>query len=129
MTMDRAAEARGGPASLADLAGYSGLEYGKCDPYEAAAVLITDLRLEPLAEAPSHSETEANLLTGDGSNFDGFSELSLIYIVFPSDFDSAIPRFESWRPSQAPPPSKVTPLPVRTPVLPGTYRMRLSLAD
>jgi len=30
-----------------------------------------------------------------------FSECSLILRGFQSDFDSAIPRFESWRPSQS----------------------------
>jgi hypothetical protein len=35
-----------------------------------------------------------------GGNFASFSECALISQENYSDFDSAIPRFESWRPSQ-----------------------------
>jgi hypothetical protein len=41
-----------------------------------------------------------NLLIDNGSNFAIFSERALILLSNWSDFDSAIPRFESWRPSQ-----------------------------
>jgi hypothetical protein len=59
----------------------------------------------PLSGAPSpagarHSEMTANLLTGNEPNFRDFSEWALIDHANKSDFDSAIPRFESWRPSQ-----------------------------
>ena len=47
-----------------------------------------------------HSEMPANLLKGKRPNFRDFSERPLINHANPSDFDSAIPRFESWRPSQ-----------------------------
>jgi len=46
------------------------------------------------------SEMTANLLIGLRSNFRIFSECALINNVNHLDFDSAIPRFESWRPSQ-----------------------------
>jgi hypothetical protein len=39
-------------------------------------------------------------LNGLGSNFGDFSERALINNAIHLDFDSAIPRFESWRPSQ-----------------------------
>jgi hypothetical protein len=42
----------------------------------------------------------ANLLTGNEHNFRDFSEWTLIDHANQADFDSAIPRFESWRPSQ-----------------------------
>jgi hypothetical protein len=42
----------------------------------------------------------ANLLIVWGSNFRDFSECALINKQNHLDFDSAIPRFESWRPSQ-----------------------------
>jgi hypothetical protein len=47
-----------------------------------------------------HFEIVANLLIDNGSNFPIFSERGLISKEKWSDFDSAIPRFESWRPSQ-----------------------------
>jgi len=47
-----------------------------------------------------HSEMSANLLIGRRSNFSDFSERALINNGNHLDFDSAIPRFESWRPSQ-----------------------------
>jgi hypothetical protein len=46
------------------------------------------------------SEMPANLLKGKRHNFRDFSERALIDHANQSDFDSAIPRFESWRPSQ-----------------------------
>jgi hypothetical protein len=45
------------------------------------------------------SETRPNLLMLLGLNFAIFSELLLMAKENCSDFDSAIPRFESWRPS------------------------------
>jgi hypothetical protein len=42
----------------------------------------------------------ANLLTGNELNFRDLSEWALIDHADQVDFDSAIPRFESWRPSQ-----------------------------
>jgi len=45
-----------------------------------------------------YSESAANLLVDNGSNFAIFSECALISKEKLSDFDSAIPRFESWRP-------------------------------
>jgi hypothetical protein len=42
----------------------------------------------------------ANLLIGLRSDFPIFSERALKYKMNHVDFDSAIPRFESWRPSQ-----------------------------
>src|SRR6266508_4930009 len=50
--------------------------------------------------ASRHSEISANLLNGLRSNFRDFSERALIDNANHLDFDSAIPRFESWRPSQ-----------------------------
>ena len=47
-----------------------------------------------------HSKISANLLNGLRSNSRSFSEGSLISKEKHLDFDSAIPRFESWRPSQ-----------------------------
>ena len=47
-----------------------------------------------------HSESTANLLTDNGSNFAIFSECALISKEKWSDFDSAKRRFESSRPSQ-----------------------------
>jgi hypothetical protein len=47
-----------------------------------------------------HSESCANLLTDNGSNFAIFSECALILLLNWLDFDSAIRRFESSRPSQ-----------------------------
>jgi hypothetical protein len=44
----------------------------------------------------------ANLLTAMEPNLSDFSECSLIDHANQVDFDSAIPRFESWRPSQPP---------------------------
>jgi hypothetical protein len=46
-----------------------------------------------------HSESGAKLLIEKGANFAIFSEMTLIFLQNYSDFDSAIPRFESWRPS------------------------------
>jgi hypothetical protein len=46
------------------------------------------------------SESRANLLVDNGSNFAIFSEYALILKEKWSDFDSAIRRFESSRPSQ-----------------------------
>jgi hypothetical protein len=43
-----------------------------------------------------YSESAANLLVDNGSNFAIFSECALISKEKLSDFDSAIPRFESW---------------------------------
>src|SRR5712691_10262490 len=43
----------------------------------------------------------ANLLNGLGANRRDFSERVLINRANHLDFDSAIPRFESWRPSHA----------------------------
>jgi hypothetical protein len=43
----------------------------------------------------------ANLLIGLRSDFRIFSERALIHKMNHVDFDSAIPRFESWRPSQS----------------------------
>jgi hypothetical protein len=40
------------------------------------------------------------VLIEKGANFAIFSEMTLIFLQNYSDFDSAIPRFESWRPSQ-----------------------------
>ncbi len=48
-----------------------------------------------------HSEMSANLLIRRRSNFRDFSERALINNADHLDFDSAIPRFESWRPSQS----------------------------
>ena len=50
--------------------------------------------------ASLHSEITANLLIGFRSNFSIFSECALTNNANHLDFDSAIPRFESWRPSQ-----------------------------
>src|SRR3954452_9501055 len=47
-----------------------------------------------------HSEIAPNLLSGLRLNFRHFSECALIDNANRLDFDSAIPRFESWRPSQ-----------------------------
>ena len=44
----------------------------------------------------------AKLLNGLRSNSRDFSERALINKANHLDFDSAIPRFESWRPSQYP---------------------------
>jgi hypothetical protein len=46
------------------------------------------------------SEIPASLLNGLRSNFRTFSECALIDNANYLDFDSAIPRFESWHPSQ-----------------------------
>src|SRR6266508_6188685 len=51
-------------------------------------------------DASPHSEMSDNLLIGLRSNFRDFSERALINNANHLDFDSAIPRFESWRPSQ-----------------------------
>jgi hypothetical protein len=45
------------------------------------------------------SEIAAKLLTNLGANFHAFSEQALILQGNPSDFDSAMRRFESSRPS------------------------------
>src|SRR6266508_6188880 len=50
-------------------------------------------------DASPHSEMSDNLLIGLRSNFRNFSECALINNANHLDFDSAIPRFESWRPS------------------------------
>jgi hypothetical protein len=47
-----------------------------------------------------HSEISANLLNGLRPNFLDFSERALIVNANQLDFDSAIRRFESSRPSQ-----------------------------
>jgi hypothetical protein len=52
-----------------------------------------------LCAFPAHSETRPNLLMLLGLNFAVFSESLLMRKENCSDFDSAIPRFESWRPS------------------------------
>jgi hypothetical protein len=52
------------------------------------------------AKAHRHSELEANLLMPQEAENDNFSEYALIQQTNSADFDSAIPRFESWRPSQ-----------------------------
>ena len=57
----------------------------------------TDMRA---AKAHRHSELEANLLMPQRAENDDFSEYALIQQTNSADFDSAIPRFESWRPSQ-----------------------------
>jgi hypothetical protein len=46
-----------------------------------------------------HSETFDNLLIELMRKTDNFSEYVLIQQTNSADFDSAIPRFESWRPS------------------------------
>jgi hypothetical protein len=51
------------------------------------------------AKAHHHSELEANLLMPQEAENDNFSEYVLIQQTNSADFDSAIPRFESWRPS------------------------------
>ena len=51
-------------------------------------------------QALPHSESTANLLMRNGANFDIFSECALILLANWSDFDSAIRRFDSSRPSQ-----------------------------
>jgi len=48
-----------------------------------------------------HSEIDANLLNRQSWYFRDFSECGLIDHSNHLDFDSAIPRFESWRPSHA----------------------------
>jgi hypothetical protein len=50
--------------------------------------------------ASRYSEMSANLLIELRSNFCIFSEYALKNKANHLDFDSAIPRFESWRPSQ-----------------------------
>src|SRR5215469_10311629 len=47
-----------------------------------------------------HSEISANLLSGLMSNFPDFSERALTDNGNQLDFDSSIPRFESWHASQ-----------------------------
>src|SRR5262245_60996209 len=69
--------------------------------------------------ASGHSEIFANLLNGLRSNFLDFSERALIVNANQLDFDSAIPRFESWR-AESPRTSCVKPLfarAVRPPVV------------
>jgi hypothetical protein len=56
--------------------------------------IITARRLSRRSEIP------ASLLNGLRSNFRTFSECALIDNANYLDFDSAIPRFESWHPSQ-----------------------------
>jgi hypothetical protein len=51
----------------------------------------------------SHSETLANLLNEQEAKFLNLSEWTLIFHRKLADFDSAIPRFESWRPSHGVP--------------------------
>jgi hypothetical protein len=53
-----------------------------------------------LAEGSLNSEIRANLLMDIGSNFCGLSECALESLPDQSDFDSAIRRFDSSRPSQ-----------------------------
>jgi hypothetical protein len=67
-----------------------------------------------------HSESTANLLIDNGSNFPVFSEYVLISKENWSDFDSAIPRFESWRPSH-----QVRSLHILRPLLRGSPPTRL----
>jgi len=55
-----------------------------------------------------HSEMPANLLIVWRSNFHDFSECALINKENHLDFDSAIPRFESWRPIHQPLPELPT---------------------
>src|SRR5713226_9051993 len=56
--------------------------------------------LEIADQRLGHTEILANLLNRLRSNFLNFSERALKHQVNDLDFDSAIPRFESWRPSQ-----------------------------
>jgi hypothetical protein len=65
-------------------------------------------------QALPHSESTANLLMRNGANFDIFSECALILLANWSDFDSAIRRFDSSRPSQ----------PVRSPEISPTMSPR-----
>ncbi len=53
-----------------------------------------------LVETLLDSEIRNNLLIHMDMNFRSFSEYALNYLQDQLDFDSAIPRFESWRPSQ-----------------------------
>jgi hypothetical protein len=55
--------------------------------------------LEPIGRH-AHSERLPKLLISQQANPAKNSECSLIYRQKWVDFDSAIPRFESWRPSQ-----------------------------
>jgi hypothetical protein len=55
----------------------------------------------PVEPASDHSELAGKLLIFHGGKFASFSEWALISQENHSDFDSAIPRFESWRPSHA----------------------------
>jgi hypothetical protein len=57
-------------------------------------------RLTDTNRPPGHSESGANLLIDNEADFAKFSERALILLEKYVDFDSAIPRFESWRPSQ-----------------------------
>jgi hypothetical protein len=57
----------------------------------------TDMRA---AKAHRHSELEANLLMPQEAENNDFSEYALIQQTNLADFDPAIPRFESRRPSQ-----------------------------
>jgi hypothetical protein len=68
-------------------------------PSEGLAIEVVPRRIgEPIAGR--HSEMTANLLMGKRLNSREFSEWALIDHANQADFDSAIPRFESWRPSQ-----------------------------
>jgi hypothetical protein len=50
--------------------------------------------------SPEHSGIKVKSLIRRGQVFDDFSECVLILLDYRADLDSAIPRFESWRPSQ-----------------------------
>jgi hypothetical protein len=80
----------------------------RCGPPEvgrlASAQAREYLALSAMADGlrPKHLILNGppNLLTDNGSNFAFFSECALILLAKWSDFDSAIRRFESSRPSQ-----------------------------
>ena len=69
-------------------------EWGRLPPLKIFAGLVLPAR------SVFHLETAAKLLISLESVLADFSKNALKSLNNQADFDSAIPRFESWRPSQ-----------------------------
>jgi hypothetical protein len=68
---------------------------------EGRLIVRANSKLILLARPVFHLETAANLLELLEPVLTVFSKYALQLLDNQADFDSAIPRFESWRPSQS----------------------------
>jgi hypothetical protein len=78
----------------------SALGHSRTNRRGPKSIIVRSSPKADIGQRSRHSESAANLLTDNGSNFANFSEYALILQANWSDFDSAIRRFDSSRPSQ-----------------------------